>query len=140
MKILLPADGSKHTLRVVAYLVKNIDNFGAQPEIHLLNVHPPLPGRAASALSHATVARYYREESRKALAAAKHALKRHGIAFREEGLIGDPGAAISDYATRGKFTLILMGSRGQGALKGLVLGSVTTKVLANCKVPVLIIR
>ncbi|HNI85575.1 MAG TPA: universal stress protein, partial [Ottowia sp.] len=33
-----------------------------------------------------------------------------------------------------------MGSRGHGALGGLVMGSVATKVLASCEVPVLLVR
>jgi nucleotide-binding universal stress UspA family protein len=33
-----------------------------------------------------------------------------------------------------------MGSHGAGALKNLVLGSVATKVLAQCTVPVLLVR
>jgi len=33
-----------------------------------------------------------------------------------------------------------MGSRGQGALSNLVLGSVAMKVLARCTVPVLLVR
>ena len=33
-----------------------------------------------------------------------------------------------------------MGSHGHGALSSLVMGSVTTKVLAHCKVPVLLVR
>ena len=33
-----------------------------------------------------------------------------------------------------------MGSHGVGALKNLVLGSVATKVLATCAVPVLLVR
>jgi nucleotide-binding universal stress UspA family protein len=36
--------------------------------------------------------------------------------------------------------MIVMGSHGHGALSGLVLGSVVTKVLAACKVPVLVVR
>jgi nucleotide-binding universal stress UspA family protein len=33
-----------------------------------------------------------------------------------------------------------MGSHGHGTFKNLIMGSVATKVLANCKVPVLLIR
>jgi nucleotide-binding universal stress UspA family protein len=33
-----------------------------------------------------------------------------------------------------------MGSHGHGTLGNLILGSVATKVLANCEVPVLIVR
>jgi nucleotide-binding universal stress UspA family protein len=34
----------------------------------------------------------------------------------------------------------MMGSHGHGLLSGLVLGSVATKVLAGCKVPLLLVR
>jgi len=105
-----------------------------------LNVHPPLPGRATAALSRAVVNRYYREQTRKALAGAKRSLARRGIVCKEVGLIGDPGAAIASYAAKGKFSLVIMGSHGQGALRNLVLGSVASKVLAGCKVPALIVR
>ena len=33
-----------------------------------------------------------------------------------------------------------MGSRGHGALGGLVMGSVATRVLAHCQTPVLLVR
>jgi nucleotide-binding universal stress UspA family protein len=36
--------------------------------------------------------------------------------------------------------MVVMGSHGHGLFGNLVLGSVTTKVLAACKVPVLVIR
>jgi nucleotide-binding universal stress UspA family protein len=55
-------------------------------------------------------------------------------------MIGDPGETIAGYAKRGKFDLVVLGSRGQGALSNLLLGSVASKVLAECKVPALIIR
>ena len=40
----------------------------------------------------------------------------------------------------GEFDLIVMGSHGHNALSSLVMGSVATKVLANCSVPVLLVR
>ena len=43
-------------------------------------------------------------------------------------------------AKRGKFDLVVMGSHGHGLFRNLVLGSVATRVLAACTVPVLIIR
>ncbi|MEG0946729.1 MAG: universal stress protein, partial [Comamonas sp.] len=39
-----------------------------------------------------------------------------------------------------KFDLIIMGTHGHGSLGKLVMGSVSTKVLANCSVPVMLVR
>ena len=43
-------------------------------------------------------------------------------------------------AKTGKFDLIMMGRHGHGALGRLVMGSVSTKVLAHCTVPILLVR
>jgi nucleotide-binding universal stress UspA family protein len=140
MKILLAADGSKFTRRAARYLVTHLVDFGANPEIHLLYVQQPIPGRAAAAVSLTVLRRYYQDESRKALAGAGHMLKQKGIRFAEAYRAGDPGRTIAAYAERGKFSLIVMGSHGQGAISSFVLGSVVRKVLASCSVPVLIVR
>lgn len=140
MKILVAADGSKYTRHAMDYLIKHLDMFGGRPDLHLAHVRLPVPGRAAAALSRETVLKYYQEESRKALAPAKRLLDKAGVTHKDVLLVGDPGAEIAAYAVKGRFDLVVMGSHGHGALTGLVLGSAATKVLANCKVPVLIVR
>lgn len=140
MKILLAADGSKYTGRAVDYVVRHRETLGPSSEIHLVHVQPRLPGRATAALSASIVTGYYRDESRKALALAGRRLRRANVPYRESYLVGDPGPVIAALATRGKYDLVIMGSHGHGALTGLVLGSVVSKVLANCTVPALIIR
>jgi len=140
VKILLAVDGSKFTRHAVNYLTRHPRVFGPTLEIHLMHVRVPIPGRAAVALGPDIVQRYYRTEADKALAAARRMLDRGGIRYREKVLVGDPGVEVARFARKGRFDLVLMGSHGQGALAGLVLGSVTTKVLAHCKVPVLLVR
>ncbi len=54
--------------------------------------------------------------------------------------VGHVAQSIAKLAEEGKFDLVVMGSRGHGDVANLVLGSVTTKVLALCSVPVLLIR
>jgi len=54
--------------------------------------------------------------------------------------IGHVAESIAKLAEEGKFDLVVMGSRGHGDIVNLVLGSVATKVLAKCSVPVLLIR
>ena len=140
MKILLAADESKCAMRAVKHVIDNLSMFGPTPDIHLLHVERPLPGRATAAVGRSVVQGYYREQSAKALASARRALARSGIKFKEVHLIGDPGATIAAYARQQKFPLVVIGSHGQGALSSMVLGSVARKVLASCDTPALIIR
>ena len=51
-----------------------------------------------------------------------------------------PYEAIIDAAKKKKCDLIFMASHGRGELASLILGSVTQKVLAHSKVPVLVYR
>jgi len=54
--------------------------------------------------------------------------------------IGPAAANISRLAQQGKFDLVMMGTQGRGAIDGVLLGSVATKVLSQCCAPVLLIR
>ena len=49
-------------------------------------------------------------------------------------------ARLPKIAEEGKFDLIIMGTHGHGSLGKLVMGSVSTQVLANSQVPVLLVR
>ena len=53
---------------------------------------------------------------------------------------GDPSAEILSAAWEHTADLIIMGSRGLGQISGLILGSVSERVLRGARVPVLIVR
>lgn len=55
-------------------------------------------------------------------------------------VMGDPAVQIVKMAEKENYQLIVMGSRGLGAIKGIVMGSVSYKVLQLSHCPVLIIK
>ncbi|MDR0274025.1 MAG: universal stress protein [Burkholderiaceae bacterium] len=140
MKILLAVDGSKYTRKMLAYLGTHEELFGKNNEYVIFNVQSPLPLRARTALGKDVIQRYYQEEAERVLAPVLKYLQRHSLKVRSDWKIGEDGETIARYAESGKFELAVMGSHGQGALASLVMGSVATRVLANCKVPVLLVR
>ena len=71
---------------------------------------------------------------------AKATLKRAGIDFQEQLLIGNPAETIVKVARASRSNLIVMGSHGRSAFQSVFLGSVTIKVLTHSQTPVTIIR
>ena len=140
MKILLAVDGSAYTKKMLAYLATHEDLLGATYEFTVLTVQPALPPRARAALGKEVVDAYHAEEAEKVLAPVCKFLARHGVDARRAVKVGAVGESISKLADSGKFDLVVMGSHGHGAIATLVMGSVTTQVLAQCKVPILLIR
>jgi len=53
---------------------------------------------------------------------------------------GDPAGAIIGYAKRRKNDLVILGTRGLSKAQGLLLGSVSRKVLNLCKVNCMVVR
>jgi nucleotide-binding universal stress UspA family protein len=140
MKILLAVDGSTYTKKMLAYLTTHDEMFSPGNEYTLVNVQVPLPTRAKAAVGSEVVAAYYAEEATKATAPVVKFLQRHGIDAKLISKVGSAGEVIAKTAAAGKFDLVMMGSHGNGALASLVMGSVATRVLADCKVPVLLVR
>ena len=65
MKILVAADGSSFTKRMLAYLAAHDEWLGAHHAYTVLTVVPPVPARAASVLSKDVLTSYYNDESEK---------------------------------------------------------------------------
>jgi len=72
--------------------------------------------------------------------AARKLLGRTSIEVDEELLEGPAAEAILSAAATRKSDLIVMGSRGIGSLKGMVFGSVSTKVAHYAPCPVMVVR
>jgi nucleotide-binding universal stress UspA family protein len=140
MKILLAVDGSPYSKKMLAYLGTHEGLLNGKNDYTVFTAQPALPPRARAAVGKSVVDTYYAEESEKVLAPVSKFLLRHGIDAKSRWKVGPAGATIAKLAADGKFDLVVMGSHGHGAVVNMVMGSVANQVLANCKVPVLLVR
>ncbi len=140
MNILLAVDGSAYTKKMLAYIAAHDELLAPTHSFSAIAVQPALPPRARAALGKEAVDQYYNDESDKVFKPVGKFLERHGFNLKRIAKVGNAGEVIATAADTGKYDLLVMGSRGHGALATLVLGSVTTQVLARSKVPVLIVR
>ena len=140
MKILLAVDGSTYTQKMLAYLTSHQEMLGAGHEYSIITVQPLLPPRARAALGKDVVEQYYDEEATKILQPVQDFLKSRGVEVQSISKVGPIADTIIKEAQEGKFDMIAMGTHGHGALGRLVMGSVSSQVLAGCTIPVLLIR
>lgn len=141
MKILVAVDGSRYTKRMLGYLAAHEEWLGGAHTYTVLHAVPPVPGRVAAALDRETLKAYHDDEAQRVLKPIRAFFARKKELPVEFVVKTGPAAdLIVAEAERRHHDLIVMGSHGHGALANLVAGSVATKVLAHCKVPVLLVR
>ena len=140
MKFLVATDGSAPSLRAVKYAAKLADLMGSPAStITLVSVHDDVGLRHAKAVVGSDVVKdYLRELSEKELRPATKALDAADIQHDCVIRTGNPASEIVALAGKGRFEMIVMGSKGRGALTDLLVGSVAHRVLATAKTPVLL--
>jgi nucleotide-binding universal stress UspA family protein len=139
-KLLLPADGSPASQRAAEVAVRMLHGEPSA-KVLLLHVYPPIMAWEVS--PHVTaqmVQQIHEKAGREALKGARAALECAGVACEERLLEGDPGAIIADVAGLEGVEGIVMGTRGLGPVKSLVLGSVANKVVHLSEVPVTLVK
>ena len=140
MKILVAVDGSPYTKRMLAYLAVHDEWLGDAHAYTVLHTVPPVPPRAAAVLDKQVLKDYYEAEAEKVFKPIRSFFAKQGITATYLAKVGAAGDTIAATADKGRFDLLMMGSHGHGSLSNLVMGSVATKVLANCSTPALLIR
>jgi nucleotide-binding universal stress UspA family protein len=140
MKILVAADGSPFTKRMLAYLAAHDEWLGTHHAYTVLTVVPPVPARAAAVLAKDLLESYYHDESEKVFKPIREFFAQNKLQAEFVAKHGHAAEVIAAAADAGKYDLLMLGSHGHGALGNLVMGSVATKVVAQCGVPVLLVR
>jgi len=140
MKILIAMDGSTFSVKACRWVISLARSLRLRPQICLVNADEPLSNSVAIRIGPKESARYHKENAEYALKKGRSVLGRAGLQWTEETRIGHPAKVILDFAERYKADVIVMGSHGRTPLKSLVLGSVTSKVIAGTSIPVAVVR
>lgn len=146
--ILISTDGSEVAQKGLDQGLSLAKALGAEATI--ITVTERFPAYAAGGLgfeyawTDTTLAEYasgQEEAAKSILAAAKQAADRFGVSAQTVHVKdAQPAEAIIETAKSRNCGLIAMSSHGRRGLGRLVLGSVTSEVLAHSSVPVLVVR
>ncbi len=137
--LLIPVDGSEASIRA---LQVGIDKAARAPgtTVHLLNVQPAIPASITDFVRAESVADLHREEGEKALVQARALLASTKVDHRVAIEVGPVAETIAAYAREQACDAIVMGTRGHGPVTGLLLGSVTNKVISLVEIPVTLVK
>lgn len=140
-KILLAFDGSESSVRGAAYALQLL---GRNPTVKVtaltvalpvayLSVYASLPG-ALTDLEKAIL-----KEAAEIQEKVKSMFKEAGRELETTVAKGDPSQVICKFAEEGNYDFIIIGTRGRGRSKGVIMGGTTRKVIHGAHCPVTIV-
>ncbi len=135
-EILVPVDGSEGSDRAVAQAITMAEvcdaklNFLYVANINQLAINACLSDAILEAVTKAG----------NVILDRAMALVPSGIEKEAFSETGSPAVVILDFASSNDMDLIVMGSRGLGIVKGVLLGSVSQYIVEQAKCPVLVVK
>lgn len=140
MRYLLAVDGSENAHRAVDYVIAQAGRYKDGLQVVMVNAQPTFSGGLPLSVNGAQIRKQHKEHGLNALRVARSRFKVAGIAYEFHIGVGDAARVIVKYAREHSCNQIVMGTRGQGAIAGLLFGSVATKVLHLTELPVLLVK
>jgi nucleotide-binding universal stress UspA family protein len=141
MKIAIAVDGSAHSLHALKKALKLIESLREPPTVRLVIVDSTVPPLLSSRLGEAAVQKYHEGNFREYAKDATQMLRRQGVKFELKTYVAEePWLGLQTYLDENKCDMLVMGSHGHGSLRGVLLGSVVTKMLASSSVPMFVVH
>lgn len=135
--ILVAVDGSEHALKAASMAGDFARRM--QADLRVVTAYEPVPTYLGEPnLQHALNERF--AQANLVLADALQQIGEIPGELKTDVLEGPPAEAILAVVEARGNDLIIMGTRGLGMLKGLLLGSQSQKVVAHASCPVLLVR
>ena len=137
---LVPFDGSEHAQHALKLAIHDAQQRAVAPTLQVLNVQLPISADMSRFIDSKVIDGFHREAGEKALESAVALLKETALTYQTHILVGEVAHSIASFASSQGCSLIVMGTRGQSSVMGLIMGSVTTRLLHEAKIPVLLTR
>jgi nucleotide-binding universal stress UspA family protein len=138
-KILVPVDGSDNSYRALDAALVLSEKLGSNiTVIHVMEEVPITHIGSEKLLNELLEA--YKKENQDILSRCSEIATQKGLTINTFLLQGNPASVILDFSKKEKFDILIMGSRGLGKFKELILGSVTSKIVHHSPCAVLLIR
>jgi nucleotide-binding universal stress UspA family protein len=138
-KLLVPIDGSDNSFRALNHAIFLSKNMTTQiTALRVMEYLPLVYIQSQQTLN--TIISKYLKESENILNKSRDIGKKKGVRIETELRKGDAASNIIDYSKKENYDTIIMGRRGMGKLRQLVLGSTSTKVLNHSDCTVVIVK
>ena len=150
-KILVPLDGSEHSLKALEEAAEIAKNFsGKLTLIHVYSVQPIIMPEASTSSSLSLpiitgaevtmMIETARKLGNKILEDGERRIKDSGVKTERMLVEGHAVEEIVRVANEGKYDLIVIGARGVSHMREMLLGSVTDGVMHHVHCPVLVMK
>ena len=134
--ILVPLDGSKNSFKALTKAIFLAKKCGSSiTALYVLRTAFDNPN-----LIYVPQTQNELKKVEKFLGIAKNQVTKNSIKFKKEIVFGHEAKEIINFAQKGKFDLIVIGARGRGTIKQMLLGSVSNAIIHSSKIPVLVIK
>jgi nucleotide-binding universal stress UspA family protein len=138
-KILVPVDGSDNSYRALDAALFLSEKLGSNiTVIHVMEDVPVLYIESQKLLSE--LLENYKKEKQDILSKCSEIATKKGVTIKTVLLQGNPASIILGFSKKEKYDIVIMGSRGMGKFKEIILGSVSSKIVHHSSCPVMLIR
>lgn len=135
--ILIAIDGSSHSMRSTQEAIK-IASMCSDCTVEMIYIADF--AKAKKEMLNVQSKEQLDLERREMISPFEEQFEKNNIKHKKTILHGDPGPAIVEYANKGTYDLVIIGSKGKNSLQEMVLGSVSHKVVKRADAPVLIVK
>ena len=139
-KIVVAYDGSDHAKNAIRIASDLAKAFGSKVYVVEVVDTAAMLGMGLAPIPAEIINQIY-EKARRDVNEGQELAKSLGVTDVEgQVLEGDPATSIIEFASKNGADLIVTGSRGLSTFKRVLLGSVSTKIVQESRIPVLVVK